>query len=75
MRMHRSLKQARLPTSGFLGRLFLGAAATNRTPRFAGFHGPGRTRTRDLRIMSYASGGEPCSAETVFRAWTCPNVL
>jgi hypothetical protein len=47
-----------------------------RKPRFAGLsYGPGRTRTSDLRIMSYVSGVEPGSAETVFGAWKCPSTL
>ena len=50
-------------------------ALARESPALRGFHGPGRTRTCVLRIMSYVPGVEPWCAETVFRAWKCPNVL
>jgi hypothetical protein len=35
--------------------------------------GPGRTRTSDLRIMSYVPGIRPYSSEGLFRAWKRPE--
>jgi hypothetical protein len=44
--------QARLPTYGFSGRRFREGLAARESPALRGFHGPGRTRTCVLRIMS-----------------------
>ena len=43
------------------------------SPALRGFHGPGRTRTCVLRIMSYAPGVRPYSPEGLFRAWRRPE--
>ena len=58
--MHRSLTQARFPTYGFLGETTSGRQVqASESPALRGFHGPGRTRTCVLRIMSYVSGVAP----------------
>ena len=41
------------------------------SPALRGFHGPGRTRTCVLRIMSYVSGVEPC----LLRGHSCLEML
>jgi hypothetical protein len=43
------------------------------SPALRGFHGPGRTRTCDRRIMSYASGVRPYLPEGLFRASKRPE--
>jgi hypothetical protein len=65
-----------IPDLRILGETISGRGAhAAESPALRGFHGPGRTRTSDLRIMSYVSGRAPWSAEAVFRTWKCPKAL